>query len=61
VHNVDSDEEPDKIYFPTDIYGAFRYVINKERNIQSTCAIKIQACLTIQIEKQYKTPMRNLE
>jgi hypothetical protein len=45
----------DKIYFPTDIYGVFRYVINKEKNILSTRVVKIQAGLTIQIEKHSKT------
>jgi hypothetical protein len=34
-------------------------VFNKERNILSTGAIKIQAGLTIQIEKHSKTPMKN--
>jgi hypothetical protein len=48
----------DKIYVPTDIYGAFRNVLNKEENISSTPAIKIQAGLTIQIEKHSKTPMK---
>jgi hypothetical protein len=41
VHNIDNEDEPDRIYVPTDIIGAFRYVINKERNIQSTRAVKI--------------------
>jgi hypothetical protein len=58
IHNVDEDEELEKMYVPTDIIGAFRYVLNKERNISSTRAIKIQAGLTIQIEKHSKTPMK---
>jgi hypothetical protein len=41
IHNVDEDEESEKMYVPTDIIGAFRYVLNKERNISSTRAIKI--------------------
>jgi hypothetical protein len=40
VHNVDN-EESEQIYVPTDIIGAFMYVLNKERNNQSTRAIKI--------------------
>jgi hypothetical protein len=44
---------------PEDIIDAFRYVINKEKNISSTRAIKIQAGLTIQIEKHSKNPMKN--
>jgi hypothetical protein len=60
VHNINSnEEEPDKIYVPTDIIGAFGSVINKERNIKSTRAVKIQAGLTIQIEKHSKLPMKN--
>jgi hypothetical protein len=55
--NTLSDEK--KMYVPTDIIGVFRYVLNKERNISSTRAIKIQADLTIQIEKHSKTPMKN--
>jgi hypothetical protein len=55
--NTSSDEK--KMYVPTDIIGAFRYVLNKERNISSTRTIKIQAGLTIQIEKHSKTPMKN--
>jgi hypothetical protein len=58
VHNADS-EESEQIYIPTDIIGALRYVLNKERNISSTRAVKIQAGLTIQIEKHSKTPMKN--
>jgi hypothetical protein len=58
IHNVD-DEESEKMYVLTDIIGAFRYVLNKERNISSTRAVKIQACLIIQIEKHFKTPMKN--
>jgi hypothetical protein len=54
--NTLSDEK--KMYVPTDIIGAFRYVPNKERNISSTRAIKIQAGLTIQTEKHSKTPMK---
>jgi hypothetical protein len=46
-------------YVPTDTIGAFRYVINKERNINSTRVVKIQAGLTIQIEKHSKIPMKN--
>jgi hypothetical protein len=60
IHNVDDDEETEKMYVPTDIIGAFRYVLNKERNISSTRAVKIQAGLTIQIEKHSKTPMKKL-
>jgi hypothetical protein len=45
VNNVDddddNDDEPNMLYVPIDIIGAFRYVLNKERNISSTCAIKI--------------------
>jgi hypothetical protein len=52
IHNVDDDEESEQIYVPTDIIGAFRYVLNKERNISSTRAIKIPAGLTIQVEKK---------
>jgi hypothetical protein len=37
----------------------FRSVINKERNISSTRAIKIQAGLTIQIEKHSKIHTKN--
>jgi hypothetical protein len=59
IHNVNDDEESEKMYVPTDIIGAFRYVLNKERNISSTRAVKIQAGLTIQIEKYSKTPMKN--
>jgi uncharacterized protein YbgA (DUF1722 family) len=55
--NTLSDEE--KMYVPTDVYGAFHYVLNKERNISSTPTIKIQAGLTIQIEKHSKTPLKN--
>jgi hypothetical protein len=58
IHDVE-EEESEKMYVPTDIIGAFRYVLNKERNISSTRAIKIQAGLTIQIEKHSKTPMKN--
>jgi hypothetical protein len=47
------------MYVPTDIISAFRYVLNKERNIHSTRAIKKQAGLTIQIEKHSKTPLKN--
>jgi hypothetical protein len=47
------------MYVPTDIISAFRYVLNKERNISFTHDIKIQAGLTIQIEKHSKTPMKN--
>jgi hypothetical protein len=40
ISNIDEESgEPYRIYFPTDIYGAFRYVINKEKNIQSTRAV----------------------
>jgi hypothetical protein len=53
---VNSEE---KIYVPTNIYGAFRYVINKEKNISSTWAIKIQSDLTIQIERHSKTFVKN--
>jgi hypothetical protein len=35
IHNVDDKEELEKMYVPTDIIGAFRYVLNKERNISS--------------------------
>jgi hypothetical protein len=59
IHNVDDDEESEKMYVLIDIIGAFRFVLNKERNISSTRAIKIQAGLTIQIEKHSKTPMKN--
>jgi hypothetical protein len=52
VEDVNAEE---KIYVPTYVYGAFRYVINKEKNISSTHAVKIQAGLTIQIEKHSKT------
>jgi hypothetical protein len=52
---IDNNNELNMIYLPTDIIGAFRYVINKKRNHQSTHAIKIQAGLTIQIEKHSKT------
>jgi hypothetical protein len=48
-----NEEEPDRIYVPTDIYGAFQYVL-KEKNIPSTRAVKILAGLTIQIEKPYE-------
>jgi hypothetical protein len=48
IHNIDEEEETEKMYVPTGIIGAFRYVLNKERNISSTRAIKIQAGLTIQ-------------
>jgi hypothetical protein len=58
-YNTTDDEEPDKIYVPTDIYGAFHYVLNKEKNIPTTRAVKIQAGLTIQIEKHSKTPMKD--
>jgi hypothetical protein len=51
----DDEEEPNKIYVSTDIYGVFRYVINKEKSISSTRAVKIQAGLTIQIEKHSKS------
>jgi hypothetical protein len=47
------------IHVSTDVICAFRYVINKERNIQFTCTVKIQTGLTIQIEKHSKTPMKN--
>jgi hypothetical protein len=58
-HPVPEDiNSEDKIYVPTDIYGVFRYVINKEKNISSTRAVKIQAGLTIQIERHSKTPMK---
>jgi hypothetical protein len=53
-NTTDDEEELNKIYVPTDIYGAFRYVINKEKNISSTRAVKIQAGLTIQIENILK-------
>jgi hypothetical protein len=33
-----SDEE--KMYVPTDIFGTFRYVLNKQKNIFSIRAIK---------------------
>jgi hypothetical protein len=33
-------------------------MLNKEKNIHSTRAVKIQAGLTIQIEKHSKTPMK---
>jgi hypothetical protein len=60
VHNVDSEkDESEYVYVPTDIYGAFQYVLNKEKNIPSTRAVKIQAGLTIQFEKHSKTPMKN--
>jgi hypothetical protein len=58
-HNIEENEEINMIYIPTDIYGAFRYIFNKERNISSTQTIKIQPGITIQIEKHSKTPMRN--
>jgi hypothetical protein len=38
----DDDEDSEKICVPTSIFGAFRYVINKEKNIQSTRAVKIK-------------------
>jgi hypothetical protein len=58
INYTEEDEEPDKIYVPTDIYGPFQYILNKEKNIPSTRAVKIQAGLTIQIEKHSKTPMK---
>jgi hypothetical protein len=36
VGNDQEDEASEKICVPTSIYGAFRYVINKERNINFT-------------------------
>jgi hypothetical protein len=54
IHNIDSE----KNYVPTDIYGTFQYVLNKQKNISSTRAVKIQAGLTIQFEKHSKTPMK---
>jgi hypothetical protein len=59
INYTNEDKEPDKIYVPTDIYGAFQYILNKEKNIPSSRAVKIQAGLTIQIEKHSKTPMKN--
>jgi hypothetical protein len=59
IVNYDTSGDEKKMYVPTDIIGAFRYVLNKERNISSTRAVKIQAGLTIQIEKHSKTPMKN--
>jgi hypothetical protein len=50
VGNDEEDENSEKICVPTLICGAFRYVVNKERNINFTRAIKIQAGLTFQIE-----------
>jgi hypothetical protein len=58
IHNVDN-KEPDKIYVPTDIIIIFRFVINKERYIKSTRAVKIQVGLIIQIEKHSKISMKN--
>jgi hypothetical protein len=34
------------------------FLDNKEKNISSTCAVKIQVGLTIQIEKYSKTPTK---
>jgi hypothetical protein len=59
IYNVDSEWESEKMYVPTDIIGAFRYVLNKERNISSTWAVNIKAGLTIQIEKHSKTFIKN--
>jgi hypothetical protein len=39
-NTTNDEEEPNKIYIPADIYGAFRYVINKEKNISSTSAFR---------------------
>jgi hypothetical protein len=36
VSNDEEDENSEKICVPTSIYGAFRYVINKERNVNLT-------------------------
>jgi hypothetical protein len=55
----DLEEEPEKIYVQTDVYGAFLYVLNKEKNIPSTRAVKIQTNLTIQIKKHSKTHIKN--
>jgi hypothetical protein len=56
VENVNSEE---KIYILTNVYDAFGNVINKEKNISSTRAIKIQAKQTIQIERHSKTLVKN--
>jgi hypothetical protein len=58
VKYTNDEEELEKIYVPTDIYGAFHYTLNKEKNIPSTRAVKIQAGLTIQIKKHSKIPMK---
>jgi hypothetical protein len=59
VGSEENDENSEKNCVPTSIFGAFRYVINKERNIISTRDIKIQAGLTFQIEKHSKVPIKN--
>jgi hypothetical protein len=59
IGNDEEDENSEKICVPTSIYGAFRYAINKEKNVNLTRAIKIQAGLTFQIEKHSKIPMKN--
>jgi hypothetical protein len=37
TNNLDDEE---KMYVPTDIFGTFRYVLNKQKNIFSIRAIK---------------------